>query len=155
MSAETRAKLAAARRGKKMSAGHRAKLSSPEVRAKISATMTGRPLSPDHRAHITETQQLRYSREKSPNWRGDEAGYSAVHLRARKVLPLACALADDTCKGRLEVALRHGSLPESRRRFSAVKDLWYSTSTDDYWRLCRSHHVRYDELQLNLRCPLP
>jgi hypothetical protein len=73
-------------------------------------------------------------------WRGDDVGYSGIHKRARAVLPRECANADQTCLGRLEVALRSdatGPLRQDKRG-------WYSASIDDYFRLCRSHHNRYD-----------
>lgn len=74
-------------------------------------------------------------------WRGDEVGYSGIHKRARAALPAECALADNTCNGRLEVALRRdaeGPLRHDKRGL-------YSSSLDDYFRLCRSHHNRYDD----------
>lgn len=76
-------------------------------------------------------------------WRGDDVGYSGIHKRARAALPHECALADHTCKGGLEVALRHdaeGPLREDKRGV-------YSPRLADYWRLCRSHHNRYDGKQ--------
>lgn len=78
--------------------------------------------------------------EKAHNWRGDDVGYSGIHKRARAVLPRVCALEDGTCHGQLEVALRHeaqGPLREDPRGL-------YSPRIEDYWRLCRSHHNRYD-----------
>lgn len=91
----------------------------PETRRKIAAAQSG---------------------EKGRNWRGDEVGYSGIHKRAGQLLPDECAMADATCRGKLEVALRHeaqGPLREDRRGA-------YSPRVEDYWRLCRSHHNRYD-----------
>jgi hypothetical protein len=56
-------------------------------------------------------------------------------------LPNECALADATCCGPLDVALRHdaaGPLRQDDKRGV------FSSNVDDYWRLCRSHHNRYD-----------
>ena len=81
--------------------------------------------------------------DRGYQWRGEHVGYSGIHKRARAALPRACALADATCIGQLEVALRHdaaGPLREDRRGM-------YSPHLEDYWRLCRSHHNRYDGKQ--------
>jgi hypothetical protein len=81
-------------------------------------------------------------------WQGDNVGWHAVHLRLRKTLPAECSLADDTCKGRLEVSFRRHDTPP---------EFWiddpkgpYSVNPNHYWRLCRSHHVRLDHGLLGL-----
>lgn len=78
--------------------------------------------------------------ERAHNWQGTQVGYSGIHKRARAALPAICALGDGTCRGGLEVALRRdatGPLREDHRGL-------YSPLVGDYWRLCRSHHNRYD-----------
>lgn len=78
--------------------------------------------------------------------------YSAVHARARRDLRDVeeCSLADDTCNGRLEVALKRDLPPEQlatsceRHGFSL-----YYTGVDSgagYRKLCRSHHAREGSL---------
>ena len=91
---------------------------------------------PATRTKISRAQRA----DKAHNWRGLDVGYSGIHKRARAALPQECSLADATCRGRLEVALMHdavGPLREDRRGV-------YSPRLEDYWRLCRSHHNRYD-----------
>lgn len=53
---------------------------------------------------------------------------------------MECAFKNETCDGRLEVALRKDSGTLWDERMQA----WFGTELRDYWRLCQSHHVRYD-----------
>lgn len=92
---------------------------SPETRAKIAASQAG---------------------ELGANWHGEQIGYSGIHKRARKVLPLVCSQADASCCGHIEVALRHDAVGP----FGTDKRGEYSKRVEDYWTLCRSHHNRYD-----------
>jgi hypothetical protein len=69
---------------------------------------------------------------------------SAAHYRARKVLPNSCTLADETCKGRLEVALRKDAPPGMLRVESGLRYFIGDEPLDGYIRLCTSHHRRYD-----------
>lgn len=70
--------------------------------------------------------------------------YARVHKVAGKLLPRECALADATCSGVLAVAFRHDAPPQFTRR--AGGRLFYDGLhlRDGYWRLCTSHHSRYD-----------
>jgi hypothetical protein len=72
-----------------------------------------------------------------------ELGYQAIHARVRETLPPECAWADETCSPLLDVALRH----ETPREFVRIAP-WgpeYSVrGAEDYIRLCKSHHIRYD-----------
>jgi hypothetical protein len=110
----------------------------PEARARQSAkaseTLRGRPVSAATRARIAAAQ----ADERAHNWRGDEVGYTGVHKRAYKVLPERCELADKTCRGQLEVALR----PDAAGPFREDPRGPYSPRVEDYRRLCRSHHNR-------------
>lgn len=76
-------------------------------------------------------------------WREDVT-YTAVHRRLKSVLPQLCAVADDTCKGRVESAFRHDAAPSKHRRYDTAMRRWYSVRVEDYVPLCRSHHIRYD-----------
>lgn len=130
-SAETRARISAAKMGHEVTPEARAKFS-----ASVSRALIGRPVAEVTRARIAAKQ----AGENGHNWQGDQVGYSGIHERARVALPLSCAHADTTCAGKLEVALRRdaaGPLREDRRGF-------YSPRIEDYFRLCRSHHNRYD-----------
>lgn len=113
----------------------------PDGKAKaLEALDRGRsqPCPPARRAKISQA----LAGEKTPHWLGEDVGYGGIHKRARAGLPLECALADDTCRGRLEVALRHEATGPLRRDNQGRG--WYSPVLEDYWRLCRSHHNRYD-----------
>lgn len=76
-----------------------------------------------------------------------DVSYGAVHTRARLALRgLPCAMADDTCSGRLEASLREDAPkewlrvdPDTGRKFFSGLD-----ARDGYQRLCASHHRRED-----------
>ena len=108
------------------------------------------PMSDEHKAKIGAAQRGRprlYARgEANHVWVGDRAGYSAVHRRLHVRLPKECAQADDTCRGRIESALRHETPPEYL--VGAVGDhpgLHFSFREEDYMPLCQYHHLRYDK----------
>lgn len=92
--------------------------------------------APTTRRQIAASQ----AEDLSHLWRGQDVGYSGIHKRARAVLPMECSLADDSCRGHLEVALRH----DARGPIRVDGRGPYSPLVDDYWRLCRSHHNRCD-----------
>lgn len=72
-------------------------------------------------------------------------GYTGAHNRARKDLPKGdCSLADETCKGRLEAALRPDAPREHLYQDEKTGSMYYSgpDSSEGYRYLCRSHHVR-------------
>jgi hypothetical protein len=106
-----------------------------EHRARISAALKGRKKSPEHAR-----------RSGLAHFKGDQVGYSAAHKRARAALPRQCAHCGRT-SGTLDCALRHDVLPlfvkaEASGRFAGIP---YSTKVEDYIRLCRQCHERYDE----------
>jgi len=53
---------------------------------------------------------------------------------------------DNTCKGRLEFALRHDAPEDGIRRDLHGKRLKYFVGAfdDGYFVACASHHIRYD-----------
>lgn len=95
--------------------------------------------------HVRRKIAAAQSGEKAHHWAGDEVQYGGVHKRARAALPNECALADATCRGHLEVALKHDAVGPLREDVRG-RGL-YSPRVEDYWRLCRSHHNRYDGKQ--------
>ena len=121
-----------------------AKLGKPrseETKRKISEALAGRKDPEDVRRRKAESA-LRA--EASPVWVGEEVSYNGAHNRARLVLPVACEHADDSCKGRLEVALRRDA-PAGGVRVSRRGHRYYvGDARDGYMRLCISHHRRYD-----------
>lgn len=68
---------------------------------------------------------------KSARWKGDDVGYSGVHIWVYKEKGKAnrCEFADDTCSSFFE--------------WSNISQL-YRRNIDDWRQLCRSHHSRYD-----------
>lgn len=80
--------------------------------------------------------------ERGFQWRGDQVGYSGAHKRHRAALPMECNCCGAT-SGRLDVALRHDAPPD-RLVWSPQRERYYSVSTEDYLRLCRSCHLCYD-----------
>ena len=148
LSDEQRAKISAARTGQSVSAETRAKVSAavrrryedPAEREKQSAAGMGHPVSAETRAKIGAAQLG----DRNRNWKGDDAGYVAHHLRHRKVLPRVCAHADDSCNGPLQAAFNHDTPPEFVK-VDPGSGLLYSQRPEDYLRLCQSHHKRYDK----------
>jgi hypothetical protein len=71
--------------------------------------------------------------------------YTGAHKRARMVLKDdPCALSDESCRGRLEVALR-ADAPKERVFLDERRGIFYYSGPDQregYRRLCRSHHAR-------------
>ncbi|MPZ13758.1 MAG: hypothetical protein GEU73_04940 [Chloroflexi bacterium] len=137
--AETKAKISAARKGVPKSA---------DTKAKIADSLTGLPKSPSHRAHLAVAARARIG-ERNGNWRGDNISYMSAHRRAKEVLSgQPCAHADDTCKGQLEAAFSHGT-PAEFVRIAQRTGYRYSVRVEDYMRLCGSHHKRYDHANRN------
>lgn len=128
--------------GRKFTDEHRAHLReahlgyspTPETRARQSAAKLGKPKSAETRARMSGPR------------RGTEIAYDTAHWRATRELPLVCEMADETCKGRLDVAFRHDA-PADLVKVDARFGRPYYTGNwrDGYRRLCRSHHVRYDK----------
>jgi hypothetical protein len=114
----------------------------PEARARQSArsseTLRGRSVSKKTRTKIAVAQ----SGEKARWWAGDAVGYAGAHKRHRATLPKSCAHCGRRT-GRLDVALRKDTPPE--RLLGSVRlRRHYSIHSDDYMRLCRSCHCKYD-----------
>ena len=121
------------------SSGFTGKKHTFETTAKMSAAHKGVPKSAEHKAKIAAAQHG----GRSHLWKGDDIGYDAAHLRHRKVLPRVCAHADETCKGPLHIAFRHGT-PAEYVKIDPRSGRPYSLRVEDYTRLCASHHSRYD-----------
>jgi hypothetical protein len=115
------------------------------IRARISATTKGRKKSAETRARMSAGKA-----GHAPSigqWKGQNIGYSGVHYRTELALPMVCAHADSTCKGKLDAALRHDA-PKDLLRDDDKRGLYYvGPVAAGYIRLCRSHHRRYDQAQ--------
>lgn len=100
----------------------------------------GRHLSSATIARIASAQ----AGAKSAAWRGDTVGYGGAHKRHRAALPPYCEECGATNETtRIDVALRHDA-PVERLLGDVRRRQMFSLSTDDYVRLCRSCHIRYD-----------
>lgn len=72
-------------------------------------------------------------KDKHWNWKGDGGSYNAMHLWVKKTFgkPQTCEFADETCSKTYEWATKnHDKGGRSR---------------EDWLRLCKSHHERYDK----------
>lgn len=114
----------------------------PEARARQSARsskqLRGRKVSGKTRAKLAAAQ----SGEKGRWWKGDAVGISGAHKRHRAALPKRCEHCGRT-DGRLDAALRKDT-PVERLLGSVRHRRHYSVHTEDYMRLCRSCHCKYD-----------
>jgi hypothetical protein len=75
--------------------------------------------------------------------------YGAIHVRARRAfVGMPCALADNSCAGRIEMALRV-DIPTRLLTTSPEGSPYYpGFNTEDAYRpLCRSHHAREGALR--------
>ena len=140
----TKAKISAALRGRVRTAEHKAKLSAAKLgskasdatRAKMSAASRGVPKSAETIAKM--------SGKMNHNWAGADVGYGASHNRHGKVLPKVCAHVDVTCKGPIQSAFNHDT-PGEYVKVDPRTSSRFSTRPEDYLRLCRSHHRRYEK----------
>ncbi|HXJ67649.1 MAG TPA: NUMOD3 domain-containing DNA-binding protein [Verrucomicrobiae bacterium] len=115
----------------------------PEAtRAKISATMKGRRKSPETRAKMSAAK-IGHA-PSIGQWKGEDIRYSAAHYRADLALPRECATADETCKGRFELAFRHDAHTAMVRTDDRRGPYYVGDPREGYVRLCLSHHRRYD-----------
>ncbi len=103
--------------------------------------LVGHTVSPETRAKISLALKGTYMGSEASAWKGDRVGSSAIHMRLKKILPTVCAFADNSCSGRLDVSLRK----DSGTLWDEDEQAWYGTEAQDYWRLCSSHHIRYDK----------
>lgn len=137
--AEARERSSKAQKGRTFSAEHRGHLSD---------SAKGRTMSPEALARFAAS---RPRREQHPRWLGPDAGYTAIHHRAQKLLPRICAHCGTT-KGRLDCALRHDA--DSSLIRTSPKGLRYfvgDDSTEGYMRLCAPCHGAYDRLHRHAR----
>jgi hypothetical protein len=112
----------------------------PRCSAQIRADTCGR-LAGHRGQHLSEdecTRRLGYIDVWST--------YNSTHKRHRRTLaPLtSCSMPDDTCSGRLEVALRHDAPIERLLGTTDDRRRFFSLDVADYLVLCANHHRRYD-----------
>lgn len=141
--------------GKKLSKEHREKLSKSH-KGKL-MPWTGKPRTEEHKRHLSESlkgrkpsstawkkgyqapKEVRLKAadankgEKNIHWKGDNVGYHALHdwVRRYKGTPNKCSNCGTTKAKRYEWANISGK---------------YKRKIDDWIRLCRSCHVRQDNI---------
>jgi len=101
----------------------------PEHRSKISATLSGYQKSPAHRGALSASLAGKHIGEASSRWKGDSAGYIAIHEWVRRSKP------------RTGVCTNCGE--EGRTEWSNV-DHTYRRNLDDYVELCHRCHHNHD-----------
>jgi hypothetical protein len=105
---------------------------SPEARKKISEALKGRVFTEEHKRKIGKSVKRSSSTGNGNQaWKGDSAGYSAMHKWIVKELgrPRKC----EECS------------TETAKRFEwSNVDHKYRRATEDYKRLCASCHRKYD-----------
>lgn len=117
---------------------------SEETCRKISQAMVGRKRSAEYRANISRAKLG----ANNGQWRGDDVGYQSAHvwLRSHFGTPAHC----ENCNGENAKSKRYdwAHLAGNGR---------HSRNRDDYIRLCRSCHVRFDRYGVPVRrnYPLP
>jgi hypothetical protein len=151
------------RQGRKLTPQHRARIGASLRSPLTSCTVDDCEVPPyahgfcvRHYTNLKRHGDPLYVRDRSgpnhPNWKGSDIGYVGIHhrLRSRIPEPDICALVDGTCKGRLAWAFRRQDVPQDQWLYEdmhwrgRVRHVPYTTNLADYWRLCGSHHVRYD-----------
>jgi hypothetical protein len=104
----------------------------PEIRAKMSAAHQGHQFSAETRAKMSAAHLGQY-------YRGDDAGYSAVHLRIR------------TAYGNADHCEHCGATDDRRYEWAyggpdhAAGGLPFSADFADYIQLCKTCHIRFDD----------
>lgn len=107
---------------------------SKEHKIKIGLGNKGKVRSEEQKLKISQTKiSQNLTEEKNPNWKGDLAKYTAMHMWvvSRKGKPKKC---DHCLREDLDIRQYHW----------ANIDHLYKRNLDDYIRLCASCHQKYD-----------
>ena len=79
--------------------------------------------------------------EKNPNWKGDKVGYSGIHIWLRKTFT------KEKCED-------CGSIPPPAKKdfleWALIKGCKYERKRENFKCVCRSCHLRYDEIINNI-----
>ncbi len=93
---------------------------------------TGFTHSDESKARMAQaTREAGKVREKHPNWKGDEAGYQAIHAYARRNFQ--------------EQSCEHCGTESTKREWAMIHGKEMSRERSDWLRLCRSCHWKYDK----------
>ena len=86
------------------------------------------------------------SGERAGTWKGDDAGYVAIHERARKTIARQCLHCGS--EHRIQASLRRDAIGPIKVAVMHIsgkdREIRYSTNTDDYMALCIKCHKKYD-----------
>lgn len=95
------------------------------------------------RRHGDPLHVVRYGvRDEAPNWRGDQAGYGAIHDRLRIERGRASEHSCDECgRQALDWTYDYG---DSDERVDQQEGHVYSLSPEHYRPMCRACHIRQD-----------
>ena len=74
--------------------------------------------------------------DKNPNWKGDKAGYSALHYRICKA------------KGKPQKCDKCGTTKKTRYQWANLTGDY--NNLDDYKRMCQSCHAKFDNIIKNI-----
>ncbi len=138
---------------RKQTKEHTAKINTPERARKISisllnlyksgkriAPFKGKNLSRKHKANISKGLGLG---KDTPNWKGDFAGYGAIHEWIRSKNGKAIKCESMTC-----------SKISKNYQWAKKKNRKYTRNIEDYMQLCRSCHAKYDFVHKDRKCSI-
>lgn len=123
---------------KKISLNHKrpflGKKLSEKTRLKMSNGRKGMVFSQEHKSNLSKSHVGKYTGNKSPNWKGDQVGYVAMHYWVVR------------WKGKPEICENCGkSGLKGHKIHWANIDHKYRRVLEDYIRLCVKCHMQYDK----------
>ena len=103
---------------------------------------TGKSLSKETREKISQSRRGKLLKEKNPSWKGDEVGYSGLHVWIRKELGSANKCENPECKYPRIVNKKYTTKASGYEW--ANKSGKYKRDVNDFIQLCTSCHKKYD-----------
>lgn len=82
---------------------------------------------------LIKSKVVRATQEKSTSWKGDKAGYYAVHIWLKKYYGKAYMCSASNCSGKSQ-----------NYQWALIKGKKYTHDVDNFMQLCRSCHSKYD-----------
>ncbi len=140
LSEETKRKISESKKGKKLTEEHKKKIANGN-KGKIVSEETKRKIGNANKGkHHTEETKRKLSEmnkgKNHPNWKGENAGYCALHDRVKnnKPKPEIC----DICHQKID---KNGSV---KLELSNIKNHQYTDNPDDYQWVHNGCHQKYD-----------
>lgn len=150
LTAEARTNMSAAQRRRFEDPAERQRLvalnvgrkQTDEHRARTSSSLKGRTFTPEHLEKLRSAGRRRFERERpqgdrAPRWKGDEAGYVAIHTWLRKQHPKTGTC--EECGANVGAEGQHGTHYAFRHHGTP-----YTRDREDYRELCPACHVNFD-----------